>query len=172
MKSHTQQSNTGISRRNFLKGAGGLTFFVAAGTLVPTLSLGQDEDAREKNGSLTAWVHLDKNGQIRIYSPAAEMGQGSMNALAVLIAEEMDAEWEKVTVEASPVEPEVYGMKSWGGRRRMITVGSFTVSSYFDMLRQAGAQARHVLLHSVSQKWNVPMAQLSTVPGHVIHKNF
>ena len=124
--------------------------------------------------SVTAWVQLDTNGQVTIYNPAAEMGQGSMTALAVLIAEEMDADWSRVKIDQSPVEPDIYG-KGWGRSRkaggRMITVGSNTVSGYYNILRHAGAQVRYVLLDSVSKEWGVPVTELTTEPGWVVHES-
>jgi isoquinoline 1-oxidoreductase beta subunit len=127
----------------------------------------------EQQVSITAWVQLNTSGQVTVYNPAAEMGQGSMTALAVLIAEEMDADWSKVVIEQSPVEPDVYG-RSWGRSRNaggtMITVGSHTVSGYYNILRHAGAQARYVLLDNVSKYWKVPINELVTAPGVVIHK--
>ena len=101
------------------------------------------------------------------------MGQGTLTALAVLVAEEMDADWSKVHVEHSPVEADIYG-KGWGRSRklggRMLTVGSHTVSGYYESLRHAGAQARYVLLKNVSDKWKVPISELHTEPGSVLHK--
>ena len=164
-----------VSRRKFLLGAGGLTFMVSVGAMLPKFS--DDEilegDDPGKNQQITAWVHVREDGRVTIYNPAAEMGQGSLTALAVLIAEEMDADWSKVHIENSPVEADVYG-KGWGRSRKlggsMITVGSHTVSGYFESLRHAGAQARYVLLQNVADKWKLPISELSTEPGVVVHK--
>ena len=78
-----------------------------------------------KETSVGAWVRIDTNGGIIIYNPAAEMGQGSMTALPVILAEEMDVNWADVRIEHSPVEPSIYG-RSWrpGGPGTMMTVGS------------------------------------------------
>jgi len=162
-----------MSRRKFLIGAGGLTFLVTAASVFPGFSVKEEEDASPHappSYQVNAWVHLAPDGSITIMNPAAEMGQGSMTALAVLIAEELDADWSKVRIEHSPVEPDIYGLKFRGrGRGRMITVGSFTVSGYFDALRKAGAQARYVLLSNVAEKWQVPLSELRTEPSLVVH---
>ena len=165
-----------ISRRKFLMGAGGLTFMVSVGAMLPKFSdeeVTGDEDPG-KDQQITAWVHVREDGRITIYNPAAEMGQGSMTALAVLIAEELDADWAKVHIESSPIEPDTYG-KGWGRSRKpgggMITVGSHTVSGYYESLRHAGAQARYVLLQNVADIWSVPVSELYTDPGVVVHKS-
>ena len=76
---------------------------------------------------------------------------------------------QKSRVEYTPVEPEIFGSQGWGGNKIMMTVGSRTVNTYFDMLRQAGAQARFVLLNNVANHWNVPVNELLTEPNMVVH---
>ena len=158
-----------ISRRSFLKKSGGLTFLVA-GVGIPAFVLKKEESA-VNNVQISAWVHISTDGTVTIYNPAAEMGQGSMTALPAIIAEEMDADWSKVKIEHSPVEPEIYGIP-WGGRGRggsMLTVGSRSVSGHFENLRQSGAQVRYVLMSNVAEKWKVNIEELQTQPGLVIH---
>ena len=157
-----------ISRRKFLVGAGGFTFLITTGVIWPKLSA---ENKTANDGTITAWVHLQPDGKVIIYNPAAEMGQGSMTALPVLIAEEMDVDWSMVIIENSPIIPEIYGSRGFRGGKSMITVGSRAVSGYYEILRQAGAQARYVLLYNAAQKWNVPIQELTTDAGVVIHKS-
>ena len=170
MKGQVKKSDHSISRRQFLAGAGGLTFVVATGAIWPKLS--QVGKTGAKPQPITAWVHLDEDGQITIYNPAAEMGQGSMTALAVIIAEEMDATWSKVVIENAPVDPDTYGL-GWrrGGTKSMLTVGSRTVRGYYNQLRQAGAQARYVLLWNAAKKWDVPISELTTEEGVIKHRD-
>ena len=160
-------SNSKISRRSFLTTAGGFTFVIAAGAFVPAL-----KDKGINNGDISIWVSINPNGQIRIFNPSSEMGQGSMTALAIIIAEEMDVDWNDVTIEPSPVEPSQYGLQ-WGGNLGgpMMTVGSRTVKGYYKALRQAGAQARYVMRHSAARKWNVPIHEVITKPSLLIHRN-
>ena len=105
------------TRRDFLKRAGrGLSFAVVFGSAgVKVFSAQGSSRARET--ALGAWVRLNSDGSILIYNPAAEMGQGSMTALPVIIAEEMDADWSDVRIEYSPIEPSIYGSQGRGGRR-------------------------------------------------------
>ena len=169
---HTPTSGkTTLSRRGFVKIAGtGLTFSVFLGGVAATTfdSKGYPQPAETAIG---AWVRIQTDGTIVIYNPAAEMGQGSMTALPVILAEEMDADWSHVHIEHAPVEPSVYG-RSWrpGGPGTMMTVGSVAISGYFDKLRLAGAQIRHVLLENVAREWNVPVDELTTKPSQVVHQ--
>ena len=157
-----------ISRRSFLKTtSGGLAFSVALGTgIISARSL----TAAGAETSIGPWVKIFPNGSILIYNPAAEMGQGSMTALTLILAEEMDADWSKVSIEHSLVMPEIYG-RSWrpGGSLNMMTVGSQAVRGYFMNLRRAGAQIRRVLLENAAREWNVPVDELATEPSLVVH---
>lgn len=155
---------------------GGALFMVTAWKMAPSWMV-DDQGEYLKYGSdpqvekLSVWVQIHEDDRITIFNPSSEMGQGSMTALAVVIAEELDAMWSKVIVAQSPAEPNIYGA-GWGGRGRksMITVGSRTVASYYESLRQAGAQARHLLLLSVAEKWDVPISELRTEPNVVLHE--
>ncbi|RLD29725.1 MAG: xanthine dehydrogenase family protein molybdopterin-binding subunit [Bacteroidetes bacterium] len=171
-----QIKSKGISRRKFVGIiGGGVVFLVSAWKLAPNLFL--DEEGNQINSStdfegqkVTVWVQIHEDDFITIYNPSSEMGQGSMTALAVIIAEELDADWSKVNIEQSSANPSIYGA-GWGGRgRSMITVGSRTVSSYYNTLRQAGAQARFVLLTNAAKSLGVSIDELTTEPNKVIHK--
>lgn len=166
------------SRRQFLQRAGGVLFAISVPFGVTSLTScnPEEEPGNAPSGEqpdspgqeVTLWVQLHENDEITILSPTNEMGQGSMTALAVLIAEELDADWSKVRVEHTPVDAEVYGSQGWSGRS-MMTVGSRTVRTYYDSLRQAGAQARYVLLANAAKHWDVPLEELRTEPNTVIH---
>lgn len=172
MKTNKSIDLKDLSRRQFLVTAGGIGFVITAGAITPKFlksdTLSDDVDEQNK---ITAWVQLTKDGRITIYNPAAEMGQGSMTALAVIIAEELDADWNKVHIENAPVIPSIYGLQ-WNGKLGgpMMTVGSRTIRGFYKSLRIAGAQARHILMHNVAEKWGVPITELTTEPSLVIHK--
>lgn len=169
MPSDTSYKNI-LSRRQFLTAAGGITFAVAAGAVGFKYFDKPGAAAKALPGqSITAWVKLNSNGDIIFYNPAAEMGQGSMTALAVIFAEEMDVDWDKVHIEAAPVEPDIYGLQ-WSGQLGgpMLTVGSRTIRGYFKALRHAGAQARHALLQLAAKHWDVDVKSLATETGEVV----
>lgn len=155
-----------LTRRKFVTAiGGGIIFTVAAWKTAPNILVNDETNFNaESNGrEITVYVQIHEDNRVTIYNPSSEMGQGSMSALAAIIAEELDADWSKVSVEQSEADSKVYG--------RMMTVGSRTVASYYSNLRQAGAQARYVLLTAVSKKWNVPLNELTTEPNVVIHEN-
>ena len=162
----TASKNSGfnVSRRRFLAGAGGLTFCVAIGTDgIRLISEAQASASR----ALNAWVRIAPDGVVTILSAGAEMGQGSMTSLPLIVAEEMDADWSKVAIEWAPADAKVYGYEV-GGRRSMVIAGSRAVMMYFDQLRLAGAQVRKVLLMNAAEKWGVTPASLRTEPGFVV----
>jgi isoquinoline 1-oxidoreductase beta subunit len=99
-------------------------------------------------------------------SPAAEMGQGSLTSLPLILAEELDADWSKVRVVVAPPNDELYKNPAFG---YMYTAGSNAVTAYFKDLRRFGAQVRKVLLANAAKHWNVPAEELTTEPNVVVH---
>ncbi|MGB5498618.1 MAG: molybdopterin cofactor-binding domain-containing protein, partial [Maribacter sp.] len=162
-----------IDRRQFLKTTSGVALFIGVSGMLPFAISCKDEaelQSQLEKQRLTAWVQLSEDGQITIYNPAAEMGQGSMTSLPVLFAEEMDADWSKVKVEFSPQEVAIYGTEGWRpGSKILMSAGSRVTKSYYEVMRKAGAQARYVLLVTAAKHWNVPIAELQTDSGTVIN---
>jgi isoquinoline 1-oxidoreductase beta subunit len=162
-----------INRREFLRSSGGVALFVGVSGILPhfiSCTNTKEIQRQLEKHQLTSWVYLANNGEITIYNPAAEMGQGSMTSLPVLFAEEMDADWSKVHVEFSPQEAAVYGSIAWDPNTKvMITAGSRVTRGYYMVMRKAGAQARYILMHSAAKHWNVPLEDLHTEPGEVIY---
>jgi isoquinoline 1-oxidoreductase beta subunit len=156
---------TGVSRRGFMKGSAGLTFAVSVGGWMTGRSAGVAAASGRMNA--TAWVTIGVDNSITILQPAAEMGQGVMTSLPMILAEELDADWSKVKVEFAPNNPKVYGNPKLGGLQ--YTVASRSTIGFWDKLRLAGAESRRVLLDAVADKWGVPVAELTTGPSLVIH---
>jgi isoquinoline 1-oxidoreductase beta subunit len=169
----TSQKNGILNRREFLKSSSGIALFIGASGIFPALvSCSDSKTIQQQFGkhAITAWVKISEDGQIIIYNPASEMGQGSMTSLPLIFAEEMDADWSKVKVEFSPQESETYGSPGWSpGSKMMFTVGSRTTNSYFNTMRTAGAQAKAILLHAAAQHWKVPIKELSVENSVVSH---
>ena len=165
VQKRTEAVDVNVGRRGFLKGAGGLTFAVAlGGSGVSLISPAEAKAARE----ISAWVSISPDNLITILTPGAEMGQGSMTSVPAILAEELDADWSKVTLDWAPADAEIYGYKV-RGRRGMAIVGSRAVKNYYNQMRLAGAQARKILLMNAAQKWKVPVAELKTEPSVVVH---
>jgi isoquinoline 1-oxidoreductase beta subunit len=157
---------TTISRRGFVTGATGLTFAFALGS---GLTGRVSEALAADTAKLNAWVTIGADNTITILCPAAEMGQGVLTALPLILAEELDADWSKVKTEFAPPIPRVYGNPHPIMRGGMATVASVSVPGYYMPLRTAGAQARRVLIDNVAKQWNVPVGELTTEPSVVVH---
>ena len=93
--------------------------------------------------------------------PAAEMGQGVITSLPLILAEELDADWSKVTFEYAPPNPKIYGTTTGFFNGAMLDAGSLTVPGYWTPLRIGGAQARRVLLDNAAKHWGVPVASFA-----------
>ena len=158
-----------ISRRGAIAGLGGMAFCIAVGNNGVRL-MSQAQANALANTAITPWVRIAPDGTITILSAGAEMGQGSMTSLPLIVAEEMDADWSKVAIEWAPPEPKVYGYKDpFGTENLMWIVGSRAVQLYFTQLRIAGAQVRKVLIANAAQKWGVDAATLKTEPSVVLN---
>ena len=155
------------SRRRFMTGAAGLTFGVAvASPGLKELVVGAAE-AATSSSKINNWVTVFTDGTVVIQSPAAEMGQGSLTSLPLIVAEEMDADWSKVRIVAAPPNNQIYGNPAF--RYLQYTAGSATVTGYFTNLRQFGAQVRYVLLDNAAQRWGVPLGEVVSEPGFAVH---
>ena len=154
---------TSISRRDFLKTSAALTFsFTLAGRV--SNALAQDGVAR-----FNAWVSIGADNTVTVMIPSAEMGQGVLTSLPLILAEELDADWSRVTTQYAPPNPKVYGNYHRLFNGAMLDAGSLTVPGFWMPLRMGGAQARRVLLDNVARQWGVPLEELSTEPSVVVH---
>jgi isoquinoline 1-oxidoreductase beta subunit len=110
-------------------------------------------------------VRIAPDGTVTIQAPAPEMGQATNTALPLILAEELDADWSRVRIETAPVRP-AFDHPVF---RSQFVVASLSTRGYWMPLRIAGAQARRVLLDAAAARWDVPVEQLSTEPGVVVH---
>lgn len=161
-----------ISRRGFIAGAGGLTFaYTLGGGLLGRASdmLVGTAEAAEGSLKFNAWVTIGTDDSVTVMVPVAEMGQGVLTSLPLMLAEELDADWSKVKAAYAPPIPKIYGNPHPLFNGVMITAASVSIAGYHMPLRMAGAQARRVLLEAVAVKWNVPVSELTTEPSVVVH---
>ncbi len=154
-----------LNRRELLFGTLGVTF----GFTLPLVGCDRETAALEKSAFVTTWVNIDPAGTVVIVTPAAEIGQGSMTALPVIFAEELDVDWDDVRIEFSPADDRLYASPLSWIHGVMLTLGSASVAGYFDQLRLYGAQARRVLMQSAAERLRVPLAELGTEPSYVVH---
>src|SRR2546429_4717119 len=155
-----------ISRRGVIAGLGGMAFCIAVGNDGVRL-MSQAQANALANAAINPWVRIAPDGTITILSAGAEMGQGSMTSLPLIVAEEMDADWSKVKIEFAPADANLYGY-TFQNAKAMAIVGSRAVMLYFNDLRTAGAQVRKVLIANAAEKWGVAPASLRTEPGFVM----
>lgn len=148
-----------VDRRGFLKGTAGALAF--AFTLVEST----DADAQAAASRLNAYVTIAADGRITIAAPAPEMGQATNTTIPLIIAEELDADWQRVVVQTAPVAA-AYDHPIF---RSQFVVGSLTTRGYWMAIRTAGAQARRVLMDAAAARWGVPVSELATEPSVVVH---
>ena len=158
---------TTVSRREFLAGMGGLTFSFALGGGLLGRSSGTL--AAEPAVRMSAWVTIGTDDIVTLMVPAAEMGQGTLTALPIILAEELDADWSKVRAEFAPPNPKIYGNPHPLLNGGQASLASIAISGYYMPLRIAGAQVRRVLLDAVAAMWEVPVGELTTDSNKVVH---
>jgi len=156
-----------ISRRGFLLASAG----TAAGALVlgfgiPTQSRAQQAAAEMAPGTrVPAFLEIRPDNTVRLLSPFVEGGQGVFTAMAQIVGEELDADPASFLVENAPTGNDYLVVN---GRMR-ITGGSMSVRTSYDTMRRLGALARSMLLQAASTRLEVPVGELTTEPGRVIH---
>jgi isoquinoline 1-oxidoreductase subunit beta len=149
------------SRRDFLKtasvgSAGLLVAFRLAGPF-PSVAAAEGE-----HFAPNAFVSISPEGEITLVVARSEMGQGVRTTLAMILAEELDADWPTVKVEQADCDAK-YG--------DMTTGGSMSIRSSWDPLRKAGASARDMLLSAAAETWNVPKTECTTTGTNMVeHK--
>ena len=167
------RDTTGIftpDRREFLHGVGGLTLVIGSSGLISACTTEQQPPAPATGSTEITpniWVTLGADDTVTVQYPATEMGQGSSTSLPLILADELDADWDKVRVETVSFHDEAYGNPFF--QNMLYTAGSLTVQAYFDPLRRAGAQARKLLMQSAAAHWGVPVGELVTEPSVVVH---
>jgi isoquinoline 1-oxidoreductase beta subunit len=155
------------TRRGFLAAAGGLTFSAVLGVGLSESAQAQGAEGGKLQANAFVTIHPD--GTITIIAPVAEMGQGTMTALPLLVAEELDADWSKVRTEFAPPNARLYGNPHPLLNGGQASLASIAVPGFFTPMRVAGAQARAVLMQAAAEKWGVPVSELSTDTGTVVH---
>ena len=151
---------------------------------------------KEKELALNGWFKIAPDNTVTVMVPRQEMGQGVYTALAMLVAEELDADWSKVKVEQAPVDkiyanitmltdglpvdPEDKGYLATVARRVgyslgdtlgvQATGGSTSVRDAWENMRVAGASAREMLIAAAAKQWHLPIAECITNSGMVEHK--
>ncbi len=158
---------THLGRRSFIKSSA-----LAGGGLVLSfswLASCQTEAAREAALAMpdewfeiNGFLKIGENGRVTIMSPNPEIGQNIKTAMPMIVAEELDTDWDLVIVEQAPLNTDIF--------TRQVAGGSQSIRQGWNGLRMAGATARQMLKEAAAQAWQVPVAEITTAMGVLYHK--
>jgi isoquinoline 1-oxidoreductase beta subunit len=115
---------------------------------------------------VNAWVVIHPDDRVVVRIARSEMGQGTLTALAQLVAEELDCDWAKVATEFASPNEHVRRNRIW---RSMSTGGSQGVRGSHDYVRQGGAAAREMLVAAAAARWKVPASECTVDKGVITH---
>ena len=113
-----------------------------------------------------AFIRIDHSGKTTLVMPQVEMGQGVYTAVAMILADELDADFAAVTLEHAPPNDKLYGNPTFGVQ---VTGNSNSIRSFWKPLRVAGATARAMLVQAAAGQWQVDPASCSAADGKVTH---
>jgi len=167
----TQILNMSMDRRRFLRlsGFAGTGLVLAFGTFgsktsastIGTTDTTENAETNEKVFDPNGYLQITPDGRILIVAICPEIGQGVKTAFPMVVAEELDVDWNSVSVEQSAIDYNKYGPQFAGG--------SMGTPIHFDRLRKAGATARAMLIAAAAKKWAVPESECRTESGKITH---
>ena len=158
-----------LSRRALIKGglAGG---FVLAFHLplraAPINEPDQSPDNPAGQYAPNAFIRIDHAGKTTLVMPQVEMGQGVYTAVAMILADELDADYAQVVLEHAPPDDKLYANPIFGIQ---VTGNSNSIRAFWNPLRTAGAAARAVLIHAAAAQWQADPASCTAANGKVMH---
>ena len=164
MKLHKKDN---FSRRNFLKttvlASGGLLIgFNLLTACKPGVKMPVDIASLNFN-DFNAFIQISDEGYVTIFSPNPEIGQGVKTSMPMIIAEELDVDWNNVTVTQGILDTNKY--------TRQVAGGSQSIRFGWDALRQTGATAKQMLVNAAAVKWNVDATTLKAAKGTITNLN-
>jgi len=155
-----------MKRRQFLERSAATGAALTLGVTFAGCKTEALPDAGGASFAPDAWIRIAPDGSVLVMVDRSEMGQGVSTALPMLVAEELDADWEKVHFEFAPANAVYKNPLSFG----QVTGGSTSVMAAWTPLRTAGARARAMLVTAAAANWGVPEAECRTAKGQVIHE--
>lgn len=160
-----EEKNKTYSRRSFLKvtsisGGGMMIGFSWMTNLLPNAALATENSAKDWV-KLTGYIEISPLNEIKLYCPNPEIGTNVTTSLPMLIAEELDIDWDKVIVEQGDYDTPRF--------KNQFTGGSMAISMAWIPLRTAGATARQMIIQAAANQWNVPLKEVTTSKGMVYH---
>ncbi|MEW5547645.1 xanthine dehydrogenase family protein molybdopterin-binding subunit [Pseudomonas soli] len=154
-----------LSRRRFLAGSAIGALVLGFGLPLGSARVQAATANTERGTQVPAFLEIRPDGSVHLLSPFMEGGQGVNTAMAQIIGEELDADPATFVVESAPAG-EAYVVMENGLR---ITGGSMSVRMSYPTMRRLGALARAMLLQAGAEQLGVPVGELSTEPGKVVH---
>jgi len=150
-----------VNRRAFLKIAGVTTTGLCISVAIPGNALAEKGIIEATNTELNAFIHLDENGDTTIYCGRCEMGQGISTALPSVVADEMEADWQRVSVLQGGAD-EKFGPQA--------TSGSKSIRIMYKPMRKAGAKAKAMLIAAAAKVWKTSPDNCYAKSHFVINK--
>jgi len=157
-----------ISRRQFIVGTAAAGGGLALGIGVPLEAAAQANAPTNAPGEINAWVVIKPDSTCVIRIARAEMGQGTHTGLAQLVAEELECDWKKVTIEPITPHANLARNRVW---KDMSTGGSRGIRGSNDYVRQGGAAARLMLLQAAATRLNCGVGELTVADGVITNAN-
>jgi Aerobic-type carbon monoxide dehydrogenase, large subunit CoxL/CutL homologs len=156
---------TTLNRRSFLRAA-----LLAGGGMVLSFSYMAGCKPSGRKGlempeewfEMNSYIKIGENGVISLSSPNPEFGQNVKTSMPMILAEELDVDWDNVVVEQADFLPDRF--------KNQFTGGSQAIRSNWTPLRTAGATARQMLILAAAKQWNVPASEITTEPGMLLHR--
>ena len=158
---------TKIARRKFLQltamsGAGvALGYMLVSGKDPKIVHVDIGDDSLE--AEVNPYIFIDSKGKITLFNHRPEMGQGTYEAIPMIIAEELEVNIDDVNIMPSPANRDKYGDQ--------MVVGSRSIGGNYDLMRKIGASAKEMFVATAAAKWNVSPEQCYAENGFVINKN-
>ncbi|QCU89146.1 xanthine dehydrogenase family protein molybdopterin-binding subunit [Thiomicrorhabdus sediminis] len=156
-----------MARRDLFKagllGLGGLVL----GFSLPSAqkAYAKTESVAQKSYPVKAWLQLDHQGGLNLVIPVSEMGQGSQTAIAMILADELGADYDNISVQ-SALNSSIYNNPAFG---MQLTGGSTAVRAWWQPMRVVGATLREMLVMAAAQQLKVDASGCKTMAGKVIH---
>lgn len=158
------------SRRQFLIAAlaAGTGMAVGFRLLSASPAVAGETATASASHAFSPYVTIDGDGKVTVLSSQFEMGQGSYNGIATLVAEELDADWSTIEVKGAAGDVKAYGNIAFGGAFQG-TGGSTSMASSWERYRKAGAAARSMLVAAAASEWGVAAAEINVENGILAH---
>lgn len=154
-----------LSRREFLKTSGVTGGFVLGASVAPT-SLIPSAYAQADSAQPNLFVSIDNEGMVTITCSRVEMGQGVRTGVPMMLADELEADWDRCKLWQAPGDETKYDPAGKDGQN---TDGSRSTRHHFDVMRELGAQARFVLEMAAAQKWGVDLNEVYAKHHRIYH---